>query len=321
MIVDLKEEIQLLKRQTSTIILAHYYQVVDVQDVGDFLGDSLDLSRKAMHVQDVSNIIFAAVDFMAEVAKILNPSRHILIPDTTATCPMANQLKAAQVRDYKARYPGIPVVLYINTLAEAKAEADTICTSANAVQVCKAITRERGVDTVLMGPDKHLSYHVRKQSGIDVITMPETGCCIVHDQFTVEDVNCHRKLHPDAKIIVHPECPPGVQDIVDFVGSTSQMIQFVRDNHSSIKSFVIGTEQGMIDHLARQLPGISLHSLSPVATGLVCRNMKKTTLEKVHELLVKIKQGNADRHVINVDPVVEKRAKDSIDKMFALTGG
>nr|MDO8116414.1 quinolinate synthase NadA [Candidatus Sigynarchaeota archaeon] len=198
---------------------------------------------------------------------------------------------------------------------------DTICTSANAVQVCKAITKEWNVSKVLMGPDMHLSYHVHNKTGIDVITMPEKGCCVVHDQFTVEDVNYHRKYHPEAKIIVHPECPPGVQDNADFVGSTSQMIRFVQDNHSSIKNFVIGTEQGMIDHLVRLLPGVHLLSLSPVASGVACRNMKKTTLEKVHALLVKISGGNVVDHVIAVDETVAKKAKDSIDHMFALTRG
>ncbi|HME50723.1 MAG TPA: quinolinate synthase NadA [Candidatus Lokiarchaeia archaeon] len=313
---QLNDEISVLKEETSTIILAHYYQVLDVQDVGDFLGDSLGLSRKAAEIQDAKHIIFAAVDFMAEVAKILNPTKMVLLPDMAASCPMANQLRAAQVKDYKAEHPGLPVVLYINTLAEAKAECDVICTSSNAVEVCQAVARDWNINTILMGPDKNLSYHVEQHAGIQVITMPEKGCCYVHDQFSIEDVNLQRERYPHAKLVVHPECKPEIQDSADFVGSTTQMIKHVEAEMASHDEFIIGTEQGLIDHLQRKYPELKLHSLAPVEGGIWCKNMKKTTLAKIHELLLNIQSGTTEEHEVTVEPEIAARAKKAIDAMF-----
>ncbi|MHA1848039.1 MAG: quinolinate synthase, partial [Promethearchaeota archaeon] len=224
----LKKEILDLKEQTNSIILAHFYQTLDIQSVGDFLGDSLGLSRKAITVQAATNIIFSAVDFMAEVASILNPSKKVYVPEPTASCPMANMLDADKVRQFKERYLDRPVVLYVNTLAEAKAECDVICTSANATTICKRISEERGTNKLLFGPDKNLAYFIEKKTGLDIVVMPEKGCCYVHNQFILEDVNLQRKLHPRSKVIVHPECKPEVQDAADFIGSTSQMIAYVK---------------------------------------------------------------------------------------------
>nr|MDO8109202.1 quinolinate synthase NadA [Candidatus Sigynarchaeota archaeon] len=313
---QLKAEIQALKKETGTIILAHYYQVLDVQDVGDFIGDSLGLSRKAADVKEAKNIIFAAVDFMAEVAKILNPTKTVIMPDKEASCPMANQLRAAQILDYKKKHPGLPTILYINTLAEAKAECDVICTSSNAVEVCSAVANERGVGSILMGPDKNLSYHVGKRTGLKVVTMPEKGCCYVHDQFAIEDLTLQRERYPGARVVVHPECKPGIQDAADYAGSTTQMLKYIESEMKNCKEFIIGTEQGLIDHLQRKYPALTLHSLSPVPSGISCKNMKKTTLAKIHALLLKIKAGNVKKNEITVEASVAAKAKSSIDAMF-----
>ncbi len=313
---QLKDEIQALKRETGTIVLAHYYQVTDVQDIGDFLGDSLGLSRKAASVTAASNIVFAAVDFMAEVAKILNPSKRVYMPDRAASCPMANQLRAADVLRQKQRYPGLPVVLYVNTLAEAKAECDVVCTSSNAVEVCSKVAKEKGKDTIIMGPDKNLSYHVEKKAGIKVITVPDKGCCYVHDQFAIEDVNLQRQRFPGAKIVVHPECKPEIQEVADFVGSTTQMLRYIEDGMATCKEYIVGTEQGLLDHLTKKHSDLQLHSLAPAAQGMSCKNMKKTTLGKVHDLLLAIKAGTAGDREVSVDERVAARARRSIDAMF-----
>ena len=315
-VAELKEEIEELKKSTNSIILSHYYQELDVQSIGDFLGDSLGLSRKAASVKNAEHIVFAAVDFMAEVAKMLNPTKNVLLPDPTASCPMANQLTGEEVRTYKKKYPKLPAVIYINTLAEAKAECDVVCTSANSVKVCTAIAEEWGVDKILMGPDKNLSHFVQTETGLEVVIMPEKGCCYVHDQFIVEDANMQTQRYPDADVIVHPECKPEIQDLADFIGSTSQMIKYV-ENSSEKKEFIIGTEQGMIDYLQNKHPDLKLHSLSP--TGVFCRNMKKTTLEKVRNLFLKIQDGEFGNHSMTLDPAIAKKAKEAIDKMFDYT--
>jgi quinolinate synthase len=313
---QLTAEIQALKKETSTIVLAHYYQTTDVQGIGDFLGDSLGLSRKASGVTESRNIVFAAVDFMAEVAKILNPSKRVFMPDRAASCPMANQLRADEVRQYKDCFPGLPVVLYINTLAEAKAECDVICTSSNAVEVCTKVAKQWNKDTVIMGPDKNLSYHVEKKTGLKVITMPEKGCCYVHDQFTIEDVHVQRDRYPGAKLVVHPECRPDIQEAADFVGSTTQMLKFIETGMDTGKEYIVGTEQGLLDHLSKKHPGLVLHSLAPLPAGISCKNMKKTTLEKVRDLLLAIKAGTAGDREILVDAAIAARSKKAIDAMF-----
>lgn len=311
---DLIEKIHALKEETNTIILAHLYQVLPVQDTGDFVGDSLGLSRKAAHVRDANNIIFAAVDFMAEVAKLLNPAKNVLLPDPSATCPMANRLLASTVKKYKEEYPGIPVVLYVNTLAEAKAEADVICTSANSIEICKKIAKEKGVNKLIVGPDKNLARFISTQTDLDLIVMPEDGCCNVHDHFTIEDVNLQLQQHPDSIVIVHPECRPEVQDAASFVGSTSQMLAHV--SKSSESEFIIGTERELSMKLQRDHPDRKFHPLG--ATGGICPNMKKTTLPLVVEVLEKIKDGRFDDHLVNVPDHVGSRAKRAIDRMFAL---
>lgn len=313
-IETMKKEIQALKKETNSIILAHLYQVLDVQEVGDFLGDSLGLSRKAAEVQDAENIVFAAVDFMAETAVLMNPDKNVLLPDVSASCPMAAQLKASQIQEYKKKYPDLPVVLYVNTLAEAKAVSDAVCTSANAVKICTEVAKERGTNDILFGPDKNLGAYVKKITGINTIPMPDKGYCYVHDQIIIEDVNHQRAEHPDAKLIVHPECKSEVQDAADFVGSTSQMLKYVAS--SSDTKFIVGTEQGLVEKLKVDYPGRKFYPLA--MGGSICKNMKKTSVEKIHALMLKIKDGTYQDHLVKLDTQVMEGAKKAIEYMFEL---
>lgn len=317
----IKAEIRRLKEETRSTILSHYYQVLDIHDVADQLGDSLGLSRAAAKEKDAQNIIFAAVDFMAEVAKLLSPDRRVFLPAAGATCPMANRLSGATVREYKENYPGLPVILYVNTLAEAKAECDVICTSANSVEVCSRVAKDTGNGQLLMGPDANLAYHVAKKTGLGLITMPERGCCIVHDQFVIEDVELLRSEHPGALLVVHPECKPEVQEAADYVGSTSQMLKFIAG--SSHGSFIIGTERGLVERLEVDHPGKEFHSLAPTATGGICRNMKKTSLASILDILQRLASGDDKAlasNEITIDPAVASPARKAIDAMFELTG-
>ncbi|WP_297479889.1 quinolinate synthase NadA, partial [Thermococcus sp.] len=206
----LTEEIERLKEERNAIIMAHNYQLPEVQDIADFLGDSLELARKAVNV-DADVIVFAGVDFMAETAKILNPEKTVLLPTRRATCAMANMLRPEHIIEAKKKYPDAPVVLYVNSSAETKALADVTVTSANAVKIVEKLDS----DVVIFGPDKNLAYYVAKQTGKRVIPVPEYGHCYVHKKFTVEDVERARKLYPNAKLMVHPECEPEVQEKAD----------------------------------------------------------------------------------------------------------
>jgi len=167
-----------------------------------------------------------------------------------------------------------------------------------------------------MGPDKNLSYHVEQRASIHVVTMPEKGCCYVHDQFAIEDVNLARDLYPGAQLVVHPECRPEIQDAADYVGSTTQMIKHMEAEMATCDEFIIGTEQGLVDHLQRKYPGLKLHSLAPVQGGIWCKNMKKTTLTKIRDLLLQIQSETAGDHEVLVDAGIAERAKKSIDAMF-----
>ncbi|MEO2151536.1 MAG: quinolinate synthase NadA, partial [Thermococcus sp.] len=198
-------EIEKLKKERNAIIMAHNYQLPEVQDIADFLGDSLELARKAVNT-DAEVIVFAGVDFMAETAKILNPEKTVLLPAKTATCAMANMLKVEHILEAKRKYPNAPVVLYVNTTAEAKAYADVTVTSANAVKIVEKLDS----DVIIFGPDKNLGSYVAKMTGKKVLPVPPDGHCYVHRKFTVKDVERAKKLHPNAKLMVHPECEPEV---------------------------------------------------------------------------------------------------------------
>ena len=299
------DDILELKREKSAIILAHNYQRPEVQDIADYVGDSIGLSRRAKEERDAKVILFAAVDFMAESAAILNPKKKVLLPNLGSRCPMAQMLPVEQLLMWKQKYQGIPVVLYVNTLAEAKAECDICCTSANAVKVVEALDS----DVVLFGPDHNLAEYVQEQTGKKVIPIPPQGFCPTHLLFTPEDVKERKRAHPKPIITVHPECSKEIRDLADFIGSTSQICQYVRA--SSAEKFIVSTEIGILHKLRKENP---TKQFFPAYGGALCNAMKLTTLEGIYRSL------KDEKHVISVPEHVAKKARKALEKMFTLTG-
>lgn len=293
-----------LKREKDAIILAHNYQRPEVQDIADYIGDSIELSRKAMEEKDAKIILFAAVDFMAESAAILNPEKKVLLPHIGSRCPMAQMLPVEQLLVWKQKYPETPVVLYVNTLAEAKAKCDVCCTSANAIKIVNEVDSE----TVLFGPDKNLAEHVQEKTGKRVIPIPAEGFCPAHLLFTPEDVIAQRRKYSDAVVAVHPECPKGVRDLADFVGSTSQICRYAQA--SDAKKFIIGTEIGILHKLKKENP---TKQFLPVYEEAICSAMKLTTLEGIYRSL------KYERHIVKVPKDIAEKARIALDRMFTLT--
>lgn len=301
--MTLIDDIRRLKKQKKAIILAHNYQRAEVQDIADYIGDSIQLSRKAAEEKDAEIIVFSAVDFMAESAAILNPEKKVLLPSVGARCPMAQMLPAEEVRLWKRRYPKTPVVLYVNTLAEAKAEADVCCTSANAVKVIGALD----ADTVLFGPDHNLAWHVQQKTGKTIVPIPRKGFCPTHVLFLKEDIQLLKERYPDALVAVHPECTPDVQSIADFVGSTSQICRYVKE--TSGRKFIIGTEIGIIHRLEKENPR---KEFIAAYEGAVCPNMKLNTLERIYASL------KEEMHLVTVPSQVAKKARKALEKMLTI---
>ncbi len=268
--VELAEQIARLKAERKAVILAHNYQLPEVQDIADFVGDSLELSRRAAAVQDAEVIVFCGVMFMAETAKLLSPQRTVLIPDPQAGCPMCDMAPVAEVRKRKAELPGVPVVAYVNTTADVKAEADICCTSANAVKIVNSLPDPR----VLFLPDKNLGRWVQRHTDKEILLWP--GYCPTHQRILAGQVKKLRKEHPEAMVIVHPECTPDVIDLADEVLSTGQMLRWARE--STAREVIVGTELGIIHRLELENPGKTFYHISKLT---VCPNMKRITLEKV----------------------------------------
>ncbi|NWG10777.1 quinolinate synthase NadA [Candidatus Bathyarchaeota archaeon] len=300
----LAEKILGLKKEKKAIILAHNYQRLEVQDIADYVGDSIELSRKAMNEQEAELIVFAAVDFMAESAAILNPSKKVLLPSLGARCPMAQMLTVDEIKRWKVLYPLLPVVLYVNTLASAKAYCDVCCTSANAVEVIESLDAE----TVLFGPDRNLAEYVEKKTGKKIIPIPERGFCPTHLLFQPEDVQLLKAKHPNAVALVHPECSLEMREIADFVGSTSQMCRYARE--SSARTFVVATEEGLLHRLRKDNPD---KQFILAYEGAVCPNMKLTTLEKLYAAL------KEEKHVVTVPDAVARQGRKALDRMFEIT--
>ena len=272
----LHEEIKQLKREKNAIILAHNYQPKEIQDIADFLGDSLELCIKASEIDDKDLVVFCGVDFMAETAYILNPDKKIVIPDLNAECPMAHMLPEEELLKAKEEHPDAGVILYVNSIAEAKQHADTLCTSANAVKVTESIPHEK----ILFGPDNNLGLHVQKKIDKEIIPTPKGGHCYVHKLFHVEDIELKREEYPNAIIICHPECNIDVQEACDEVLSTGGMLRYIAE--SDAEEFVIGTEIDMITRINSEVPGKKLY---PLLEGAICETMKLHTLEKVRDAL------------------------------------
>jgi quinolinate synthase len=292
-----------LKREKNAVILGHNYMTPEIfHCVSDFVGDSLALAREAART-DAKIIVQAGVHFMAETSKILCPEKTVLIPDPKAGCSLAASITGADVRLLKAKYPGLPVVTYVNTSAEVKAESDVCCTSSNAVAVVEEIAREFGADTVIMIPDKYLAQNVAKQTGVKVITWE--GSCEVHERFTASEIRDYRQANPGIVVLSHPECPPEVVAESDFSGSTTAMINYVGTKRPA--RVVMVTECSMSDNVAAEYPDVEF-----VRPCNLCPHMKRITLDKIlHSLETMTTE-------VTVEPTVSARAKIAIDRMLAV---
>jgi len=302
--MTLIDEILKLKRKKKAVILAHNYQRPEIQDIADYVGDSIELSKRAKEEKDAEIIVFSAVDFMAESAAILNPNKKVLLPTQGARCPMAQMLRADEVRRWKKKHPSVPVLLYVNTLAEVKAECDICCTSANAVKVVNALDS----DTVLFGPDHNLALYIQKRTNKTIIPMPERGFCPTHVLFQKGDIQLLKEEHPDAVVILHPECTPEVHEVADYIGSTSQMCRYAKELPA--KKFIIGTEGGLLYRLKKENPD---KEFILAYDGAICPNMKLNTLERIYLAL------KEERYLVNVSKPVAKKARKALERMFSIT--
>ncbi len=300
----LQKEIIKLKEEKNAIILAHNYQTGDVQEIADFVGDSLELCIKASEITESDLVVFCGVDFMAETAAILNPNKKIVIPDREAECPMAHMLPAEKVRMAREKHPDAAVVLYVNTLAEAKAEADILCTSSNAVAVVESLKE----DKILFGPDMNLAWYVSQKVEKEVIPIPEEGHCYVHKMFHEGDIYFLRENYPDAVLLVHPECDPEVQDEADEVLSTGGMIRYVAQ--SKAQTFIIGTEVDLITRLKRENPD---KTIIPLLSDAICKTMKLHTLDKVKNSLLN------EEFVVEVDAEITDKARAAVERMLEVS--
>jgi quinolinate synthase len=290
-----------LKRQKHAVILAHNYMTPEIfHGVGDYVGDSLGLAREAAR-SDAALIVQAGVHFMAETSKVLCPDKTVLIPDLRAGCSLASSITAADVRLIRQRFPGLPIVTYVNTTAEVKAETDICCTSANAVQVVEWAAREWGTDRVVLLPDEFLARNVARQTSIGIIAWQ--GRCEVHERFNAQDILDLKAAYPDAEILAHPECPAEVLEVSDFAGSTAAMSDYVARRKP--RQVVLITECSMADNVACDAPGTEF-----VRPCNLCPHMKRITLENIHQSLLN------EQFEVTVDPHVAERARLAVQRMI-----
>ena len=296
---ELLSRIAELKKQRNAVILAHSYERPEVQDVADYVGDSLELSCLAAKT-DADVIVFCSVHFMAETAKILSPQKTVLLPSAEAGCPLADMITPSQLEAEKAKYPNAAVVAYVNCSAEIKALSDVCCTSANALQVVESMPQEE----ILFVPDQHLGRWVQKHTSKKMILW--AGCCPTHQRMKAKDILDLKQQYPDAMVVVHPESNEDICNMADEVLSTSQMLRFCQGSFAS--TFIIGTEMGMLHRLRRTMPEKTF--LQP-SKGLICPNMKMTQLEDVYESLRELKFS------IEIPELIRVKALRAIDGMLA----
>jgi quinolinate synthase len=296
--LDYKEKIEELKFKKNAVILVHNYQRAEVQDIADYLGDSLGLSQQA-NKTDAEIIVFCGVKFMAETAKILSPEKKVIMPKEEAGCPMANMVTPEDILAMRKKYPNAKVVSYVNTNADVKAISDVCCTSANAVEVVKNIN----ADEIIFAPDKNLGSYVKRFTDKKIILWD--GFCYVHDRISKEEVLTAKRKFPEALLLVHPECRPEVIDIADAILSTSGMIKFARE--SNAKTFLIGTEEGIIYRLKKENPNKEFYS---AGTPKICSNMKLTHLKDVYDAL------KEEKNEINLPANIIKASKKALEEML-----
>ncbi len=295
----MKKSIDRLKREKGAVILAHNYQVPEIQDIADFLGDSLELAKKSTEL-DCKIIIFCGVRFMAETAKILSPEKKVLIPEIDAGCPLADMAQPDEVLKLKEKHPNAWIVSYVNTSAEIKAITDVCCTSANAEKVVRNVPTRK----IIFLPDRNLCYYVKKRVQEKEIVCWD-GYCYAHRRFTAEEVKTARETYPSAEILVHPECNPEVQELADGIYSTSGMLR--RAKGTKAETIVIGTEEGMIYRLKKEVPEKSFYSLGSAKT---CYDMKKITVESLKNALER------ERYEITLPEKIMEKARHSLERMI-----
>lgn len=299
---NLLERINKLKQEKNAIILAHSYQNIEIDEVADFVGDSLYLSQKARDTK-ADIIVFAGVYFMAQTAKIISPEKKVLLPNLNAGCLMADMINLNQIIEFKKQHPNLPVVCYINSTAEVKSECDICCTSSNAVEIVKSLKASK----VLFVPDANLGKYVESQlNDVEVVTY--NGCCPVHDNVTKQNILDARNKYPQAKILIHPECKPTISSLGDYIGSTSGIIDYVKNSQDN--QFVIVTEKGVADRLKRDYPDKEFILIS---NNMLCESMKLTTLE---EILYSLENEVSE---ITIDEDIRKRSSNCIQRMLKVS--
>ena len=304
---DLDAEIRRLKRERNAVLLAHFYQESEIQDLADHIGDSLELSRAAARTEaDV--IVFAGVHFMAETAKILNPERTVVVPDLKAGCSLADGCPVDQFKAWRAQYPGAVAVSYINCSAAVKAESDYICTSSNAVKIVSSIPKDK---QVLFAPDRNLGRFVAKQTGRELVLWP--GSCIVHETFSLRKLEALLLENPQAKLIAHPECEEPLLERAAFIGSTAALLRFVQSDDAP--AYIVATESGILHQMRLKAPGKHFIAAPPEANCACneCPFMRLNTPEKVYLALRDLSPA------VDLDPELRQRARVPIDRMLALS--
>lgn len=305
--LDLFVEIEKLKKEKNAIILAHYYQEPDIQDVADYLGDSLGLSQEAAKTE-AEVIVFAGVHFMAETAKILSPEKTVLLPDLKAGCSLADSCPPHLFKKFKEKYPDHLVITYVNCTAELKAMSDIVCTSTNAVQIVNSLPKEQ---KIIFGPDKNLGAWVAKKTGRDLVLW--NGACMVHEIFSREKITKLKERHPDAKFIAHPECEEAVLQMADYIGSTTGLLNYTVN--SDAKEFIVATESGIIHQMEKANPSKTFIP-APPNNNCACNDcpyMKRNTLEKLYLCL---KNGSPE---VTVPDHIIKEARKPIERMLEIS--
>jgi len=305
--LDLFDEIERLKKEKNAVILAHYYQEPDIQDIADYIGDSLGLSQQAAKT-DADIIVFAGVHFMAETAKILSPQKKVLLPDLKAGCSLADSCPPHLFRKFKENYPDHLVITYVNCTAELKALSDIVCTSSNAVQIVESLPKDQ---KIIFGPDKNLGAYVAKKTGRDLVLW--NGACMVHEIFSREKITKLKERYPNAKLLAHPECEEVILKMADYIGSTTGLLKYA--TKSPEKEFIVATESGIIHQMQKDNPG-KVFIPAPPNNNCACNDcphMKRNTIEKLY---LCIKNGMPE---ITVPEDIIKRAVKPIERMLLIS--
>lgn len=305
--LDLFHEIERLKKEKNAILLAHYYQEPDIQDVADYIGDSLGLAQKAQNT-NADIIVFAGVHFMAETAKILNPNKKVLLPDLNAGCSLADSAPADLFKKFKEKHPGHIVISYINCTAEIKALSDIICTSSNAEKIVQSVPPEQ---PIIFAPDKNLGAYLVKKTGRDMVLW--NGACMVHEIFSLEKITKLKTRHPNAKFIAHPECEEAVLRLADYIGSTTGLLKYTQQNEST--EFIVATETGILHQMQKSSPDKTFIPAPPNNSCACndCPHMKLNTLEKLYLCM------EYETPEIMMEEELRKAAKKPIDRMLEIS--